>query len=151
VSAIPKLQILRFQYLHAVRWVVSKVDALTTFVTDWKSVIVHHESIVPTEKGNITAAAKELLKKLKDCKFVYMIHFIVDYLCILKSLSHLFQKQDILISTVQIHVENTVAALTSLKKVPGLHEQKFLCNTSLDGKYQGIMMCGLGCTYKSFN
>jgi hypothetical protein len=57
------------------------------------------------------------------------------YLCILKSLSILFQKQDILISTVQLHVENTVAALTSLKKVPGLHAQRFLSNTSLDGKH----------------
>jgi hypothetical protein len=107
---------------------------------DWKILIVHLESIVATEKGNITAVAKGLLKKLKGFKFVYMIHFIVDYLCILKRLSLLFQKQDILISTVQLHVENTVAALTSLKKVPGLHKQKFLSNTSLDGKYQGIML-----------
>jgi hypothetical protein len=37
-----------------------------------------------------------------------------------------------------------VAALTLLKKVPGLHEQKFLSDNSLDGKYQGIMLHGLG-------
>jgi hypothetical protein len=73
-----------------------------------------------------------------------MIHFLVDYLCILKSFSLLFKKQDILISAVQLHVENTVAALTSLRKVLGLYEQKFLSNTSPDGKYQGVMLQGLG-------
>jgi hypothetical protein len=45
-------------------------------------------------------------------------------MCILNRLSNLFKKQDILISTIQLHDENTVAALTSLEKVPGLHKQK---------------------------
>jgi hypothetical protein len=89
---------LKFQYLHAVRWVASKVCVLTAFVTDWKSLIVHLESIVATEKCNITAVADGLLKNLKDFKFIYMIHFLVDYVCILKSLSLLFQKQDNIIN-----------------------------------------------------
>jgi hypothetical protein len=96
VSEILEQKILKFQYLHAVRWVGSKVGALTALVTDWKSVIIHLESIVATEKRNINAGAKGHLKKLKDFKFVYMIHFLVDYLCILKSLSVLFQKQEVL-------------------------------------------------------
>jgi hypothetical protein len=107
------------------RWIASSVGPLTAIVTDWKSVIVYLESIVATEKGDI-ADAKGLLKKLQDLKFVYVIHFLVDYLCILKSLSILCQKQGILISTVQHHVENTVAALTLLKTVPSLHAQKLL-------------------------
>jgi hypothetical protein len=127
-----------------VRWFASKVDALTALAMDWKSVIVHLGNIVATERGNITAVAKGHLKKMKDFKFLYMIYFIVDYLCILKSLSLLFQKQDILISTVELHVENAVAALTSFKKVPGLHEEKCRSNTSMDGKYQGIMLHELG-------
>jgi hypothetical protein len=60
---------------------------LTALVLDWKSVTVHLKSIVATEKSNITPVAKGLLKKLKDFKLVYMIHFVVDYLCILKNLS----------------------------------------------------------------
>jgi uncharacterized membrane protein YukC len=100
VYEILEQQIMKFQYLHVVRWVASNVSALTALVTDWKSVIVHPESIVATEKFNITSVAKGLLKKLKDFKFVYMIHFLVDYLCILNSLSLLFKKQAILISTV---------------------------------------------------
>jgi hypothetical protein len=129
VTEILEQQVLKFQYLHDVRWFASKVGALTALVMDWKSVIVHLGNIVATEKGNITAVAKGLLKKMKDFKFLYMIYFIVDYLCILKSLSLLFQKQDILISTVELHVENAVAALTSFKKVPSLHDEKCLSNT----------------------
>jgi hypothetical protein len=34
VSEILEQQILKFQYLHAVRWVASKVCVLTAFVTD---------------------------------------------------------------------------------------------------------------------
>jgi hypothetical protein len=79
------------------RWISSNVGPLTAIVTDWKSVIVHLESIVATEKGDNIAGAKGLLKKLQDLKFVYVIHFLVDYLCILKSLSVLCQKQGILI------------------------------------------------------
>jgi hypothetical protein len=77
VSAIPEQQIPKFQYLHAVRWVASEGDALIALVTDWKSVTVCPESNVCTQKGNITAVAKGLLKKLKDFKFLYMILFLV--------------------------------------------------------------------------
>jgi hypothetical protein len=45
-----------------VRRVASKVGALIALVMDWRSVIVHLESIAGTEKGNITAAAKGLIE-----------------------------------------------------------------------------------------
>jgi hypothetical protein len=92
VPEILEQQFLKFQDLHAVRWVASKAGALTALVTDWKSVIVHLESTVATEKGNITAVAKGFFEEAENFKFVYMIHFIVDYLCILKRLSLLFKK-----------------------------------------------------------
>jgi hypothetical protein len=84
--------------------------------------MVHLESIVATEKGNITAAAKVLLKKLKDLKFVAIydtlscglsVYSEEHFISILKT-RH----------SVQLHVQSSVAALTSLKKVPGFDEQK---------------------------
>jgi hypothetical protein len=64
VSEILEQHILKFQHLHAVRWVASKAGALTALVTDWKSVTVDLKSTVATEKGNIPAVVMGLLKKL---------------------------------------------------------------------------------------
>jgi ABC-type arginine/histidine transport system permease subunit len=88
---------------------------------DWKSLMVHLKGIVATEKGNITAAAKVLLKKLKDLKFVAV------YDTLSCGLSVYSEEHFISIlkrHSVQLHVQSSVAALTSLKKVPGFDEQK---------------------------
>jgi hypothetical protein len=119
-----------------VRCVASKVSALSAIVKDLKYVIVHLQSIV-TEKSTSFAVAKGFLRQMKNFKFVHMVHFLLDYCSTIKTLSVLFQKED-LISTVELHVQNTMATLVSLKDVSGFHEKKSLHNTSLEGKYQDV-------------
>ncbi|XP_073537153.1 zinc finger protein 862-like [Phyllobates terribilis] len=89
-----QLTILKFQYLHNVRWVASKVGALSALVKDWKCVTIHLESVA-AEKDSASAAAHGLLRKLTDFKFVHMLHFLLDYLEILKNLSLIFQREEL--------------------------------------------------------
>jgi Rieske Fe-S protein len=63
---------------------------------------VHFKSTVIAETGNVTVVAKGLLKKLKNFEFLHAICFHLGCFYSLKSLSLLFYKQDILISTVQL-------------------------------------------------
>jgi hypothetical protein len=52
--------ILKFQYLHNVRWAASEVRALSALVKDWKCVTVHLESFA-ARKDSAFAVAKGLL------------------------------------------------------------------------------------------
>jgi hypothetical protein len=77
--------------------------ALSALVKDWKCVTVHLESA--------------------NFKFVYMIHFLLDYLVVVKNLSQLFQGEQLFLSTVVLHAKNTVALVESLKLSPGQYEE----------------------------
>jgi hypothetical protein len=68
---------LKFQYLHNVRWVASKVSALSALVKDWKCVTAHLESLT-AEKDSASVVAKGLLRKFTDFKFIHMFHFLFD-------------------------------------------------------------------------
>lgn len=57
ISTILEEAILKLQYLHTVRWVAIKIGALIALVKDWKSIIVHLESVTTKEKGNAAAEA----------------------------------------------------------------------------------------------
>ena len=94
--------------------VVRKIDALTALVKDCRFVITHLESIVAADEGCVTAVAKVLKRKQEDFKSVHVIHFLLDCLYIWESVSLAFQKQVILIFTVQMHVQITVTALCTL-------------------------------------
>jgi hypothetical protein len=45
-------------------------------------------------EGIVSAIARSLLRELNDFKFVYMLHFLPDYLVILKNFSPLFQRNN---------------------------------------------------------
>ncbi|XP_040177111.1 zinc finger protein 862-like [Rana temporaria] len=141
-------KIQNFQYLHNIRWVSSKVGALSALVKDWKCVTVHLESVA-AEKDSASAVARGLLKKLTDFKFVHMLHFLLDYLEIIKNLSLLFQREELFLSTIELHVKNTICSLKSLKDVPKQHEERFLTGASLKGQYQDVQLHGLGNTATS--
>jgi hypothetical protein len=96
--------------------------ALSALVKDWKCVTVHLESVV-AEEGNASFVAKNLIRKLTNFKFVYMIYFLLDYLVIFKNLSQLFQGEQLFLSTVVLHAKNTVASVESLKLSPGQYEE----------------------------
>lgn len=63
VSEGLECELLKPQYFHTVRWVGSKVRALTVLVRGWKCFILHLEDIA-TKKGEEAAMAKECRKNL---------------------------------------------------------------------------------------
>jgi hypothetical protein len=140
--------ILKFQYLHNVRWVASIVGALSALVKDWKCVTVHLESLA-AEKDSASAVAKGLLQKLIDFKFIHMLHFLLYYLGILKNLSLLYQREQLFVSTIKLHVKNTVTLLESLKCNPCQNEGRFFTNTTVQGIYQDVHLHGLNNTARS--
>jgi hypothetical protein len=50
------------------------------------------------------------------------------------------------VSTIELHVKNTVTLLESLKCNPGQNEGRFITNTSLRGIYQDVHLHGLNNT-----
>ncbi|XP_070587501.1 zinc finger protein 862-like [Erythrolamprus reginae] len=140
-----QLTILKFQYLHNVRWVASKVGALSALVKDWKCVTIHLESVA-AEKDSASAAAHGLLRKLTDFKFVHMLHFLLDYLEILKNLSLIFQREELFLSTIELHVKSTISTINSLRDAPKQHEARFVSGTSLQGLFQNVQLHGLSNT-----
>jgi hypothetical protein len=87
-------------------------------VNDWKYVTVYLESVA-AEEGSASAIAKNLLRKLTILKFIYVLHFLLDYLVILKNLSLLFQREQIFLCTTELNVKNVMAPIESLKLSPG--------------------------------
>jgi hypothetical protein len=61
----------KFQYLHNVRWLASKDGALSALGKDWKLVSA-------SESVAVEGSAKNLLTKLTDFMFVYILHFLLD-------------------------------------------------------------------------
>jgi hypothetical protein len=78
VAASLQTSILKLQYLHNVRWVASKVGALSDLVKDLKCVTVHLESLA-AEKDSAPAIAKGLLRIFTDFKSIHMLHFLLGF------------------------------------------------------------------------
>lgn len=139
VSEALECELLKPQYFHTVRWVGSKVRALTVLVKDWTCFILHLEDIA-IKKGDEAAMAKGMLKKLKSFRFVLTAHFLIDFLEIFDQLSLIFQKKDILLSQVNCHVERSIYCLETLRKGNGKNEDLVISNTSLKGVFQDVQL-----------
>jgi hypothetical protein len=86
VAGSLQCSIKKFRYIHNVSWVASKVGTLK----DWKCVTVHLGSATAEGSSVSAAAAKHLLRRLSYFKFVYMLHFRLDYPVIFSNPSLLF-------------------------------------------------------------
>lgn len=143
VSKVLECELLKPQYLHTVRWVSSKVGALTALVKDWKCIAFHLEDIA-NKKDDEAATARGLLKKLKSFRFVITTHFLKDFLEVFSTLSLIFQKKDLLLSLVTCHVRRCLDSLETLKQGRGKMEDLVVSNTSLKGVFQEMQLQGLG-------
>ncbi|XP_078238927.1 zinc finger protein 862-like [Pogona vitticeps] len=132
-------KLLKLQKLHTVRWVASKVGTIKAVIQDWRSLVTHLEN-VGCGKETDSSKAKGVLKTLKKYRFLRTLHFLHDFLFPLKKLSLTFQKPDLLINQVQIHIKKTIASLEELEKTPGPMENEFINNTSVTGMYHEIQL-----------
>lgn len=143
VSDTLETEILKFQYLHNVRWVASKVNSLTALVRNYTSVVLHLEEL-SNSSGEESATAKGLLKDLKTYRFVIFVHFLLDFLKIFNSLSLLFQKSNQFLPSINMHVQKALLKLEELKNKCGDMENSVVSNTTLNGKFKEIQLTNIG-------
>lgn len=109
---------------------------------------MHLESAA-AEESSASAVVKNLLRKPTHLKFVYMLHFLLDYLVNTQELLPFVSKEQLFLSTTELHVKNTMASIESLKLCPGQYEEKFITKTSLKGVHQDVQLHGLSSTTRS--
>jgi hypothetical protein len=97
-------------------------------VKDRKYVTVHLESVAAGESST-SAVAKNLLRKLICFKFLYELHFLFDYIVILKRPSLWFQTKQLFLRTTELHVKKTMASTESLKLSPQDNRKRYLAST----------------------
>ncbi|MEE6467962.1 hypothetical protein FKM82_008120 [Ascaphus truei] len=135
--------IFKVKHINQIRWVASKIGALKSLVADWKSCVVHMESIVQSGNTVESNQCKGFLKMLQKFRFLVTVHFLLDFLPIFKKLSLFFQRESLLLSNVKLHVEQALFSLEKLGHTVGEVEKTFLDNTSMSGKFQEVELSDL--------
>ena len=74
-----------------VQWVSNKIGVLIALVNSYNAVITHLENVM-NEKGNDVSMAKGIADKMKNLRFILMLHFLFDFLLLLRN-SLLFSKK----------------------------------------------------------
>lgn len=139
VAEALEVKFVKILNVHRIRRVTSKVGTIKAIIRDCKPVIVHLESSTQA-KGADGNKSKDILKKLKDFRFLKTLHFLCDYLTIFKELSLVFQKSNFLLSQTKVHVEKALKNLENLKSTPANYEENFLNEVSLSGIFQDIKL-----------
>ncbi|XP_067126966.1 zinc finger protein 862-like [Centruroides vittatus] len=117
-------------------WLICKTGFLKALLADWETWLIHLESI-ENENCSEYIQIKEILKVLKDFRFILTIHFLLDFLPIFKQLSYIFQKH-LLVSQIKIHVNNVLCSLKKLGRSSGFMEENFMRHISTKGSYKNI-------------
>ena len=105
------------------RWVASKVRANQAMRKDYHILVSHLTTVAAGTPGH-TQSTREVkagayLKYITSPRFLYMLHFLIDVLEIVKKMSLAFQSDDLLIFQVPEKVKACIVSLLALKKIPG--------------------------------
>ncbi|MEE6461244.1 hypothetical protein FKM82_001240 [Ascaphus truei] len=142
VSQALECELVKLHNLRSVRWVASKVEALTALVQDWKCIVFHLEEL-GNGKEDGAATARSLVKKLKCFRFRSTVHFLLDFLNIFKELSLIFQKKDLLLSLVDLHVNKALSSLERMIEQQGLMDADLISKTTLTEVFQETPLTNL--------
>ena len=102
------------------RW-LSHDQAVTSIRRTLHSLFATLERAVAEKED---AVARGLLHAMKTYKFVATIYLLSDVLPLLTTLSLVFQKESVNLTTIQPQVNATITALIMLRNQPGVHLQK---------------------------
>ena len=72
------------------------------------------------------------LKKLKDPKFLFYLHFFMDFVIILRQLSLEFQRDELLIIDIESKIQSANVKLDMLSVHPGKHYKRLTDELSVD-------------------
>lgn len=112
---------------NGTRWVEHKLKAGNKLVQNWKLIIIHMENYAEdnSNKDVDRAKARGILKKMKQYKLVWFVHFLIDVLSEVTKISLLFQREDITLSSAMIKVKSAKQTLNNMKAHSGTNLQSF--------------------------
>ena len=124
-------EIKQFGCLKSVRWLASRFRALSVIEKNYKVLIYDLES-KSYEKTETGTKALGYLKKLKDPKFLFYLHFFMDFVIILRQLSLEFQRDELLIVDIEPKIQSAKVKLDMLTVQPGKHYKHLMDELSVD-------------------
>ena len=111
-----------FGGMKKIRWVASRLRSLEALSNNYAIMTVHMEHLAsqcaPSASDNY-AKAISYLSNVKKIKFLQYLHFLIDFVSILRSMSLIFQKEKLLVCSVSGLVDRQIAKISNLKDVPG--------------------------------
>ncbi|KAL5019991.1 hypothetical protein ScPMuIL_002883 [Solemya velum] len=107
------------------RWINHKLRAITKLLLNWKVLIIHLGNYAEdnTNKGEDQAKAKGIIRKLRQYKLLWYLHFMKDLLNEVAKISLLFQREDINISSAVTKLQSSMVILRNLMDNPGENQQ----------------------------
>ena len=116
-----------FGGMKKIRWVASRLRALEALATNYSVMTTHMEHMAsqntPSASDNY-AKAISYLSNVKKYRFLQYLHFLIDFVKVLRELSLVFQKETLLVCSVSNQVKKKIALVSNLKDVPGEYYEK---------------------------
>ena len=115
IQSLLDMPTLKYAEIHSVRW-LSLEQAVRVIYRTFPSLLVTLE-----HEATNNATAKGLLHEVKQFKFIYCTHILMDILPFLSRMSKVFQCDNIDFSKISPIVDSTISALNDLKESPGCY------------------------------
>lgn len=102
VQEVLESDVLKVKEVHSVRW-LSFYNALYAIYCSWGALVTYFATHALSD-----AKAKGFLKKITQCEFIAITHFLIDIIPITTQLNLVFQKEDLDLAAVNPVVETTL-------------------------------------------
>ncbi|XP_067659505.1 zinc finger protein 862-like [Haliotis asinina] len=141
ISQIFETDLVHLSDVKNVRCFASKERAVRALRTSLHSVIQHFETVA-TGRTEQSSKAKGWLAKIKTVTFIKTLFILLDVLPLLTEVSLVFQKEDLLVTTLSQEIEGVMLKLTQLKVQPetGENLKAFMdLYAPQDGTFDGVI------------
>ncbi|XP_058501273.1 zinc finger protein 862 [Solea solea] len=112
--------------IRAIRWIIGEPNVLNALIKDYLEVVAHLKEISSqTQRADAAAIALTLLQFLMDYQSVKLIYFLLDIIAVLSRLAFTFQGEYLLVSQVEVKIEEAIQEIGQLVDCPGEYLQEF--------------------------
>ena len=124
------------------RWVGHVLNALMNVIRAYPGIVLHLQQLVGNQIGSVNkdqqAKAKAYLKMLQSKDMVYVMHFMIDVLSVLKKVSNAFQERDATAADIHTQLSSVCAVLEKYQSTDGPHLSKV--NSDDLSEYEGVQL-----------
>ena len=108
-----------------IRWLASRSRALNILETNYKTLVFDMES-KSYGQSETSKKARGYVEFIKRPHFLFYLHFLQDLVAILRDVSLVFQKDDLLVFEIPAIIETACCKLDSLSMVKGVSSQRLM-------------------------